>query len=229
MLSWDTTFSPSLQSTSADPKRRAADVAYDKIELMISKLILAPGSSVVESDLVNMTELGRTPVREALMRMVSMGLIIQQPRRGLLVSTIDLLAYLDMLETRKVLERVIAAYSAKRATAVQRKALVACAKKMVEAAKKDSLDAYMQADQALDHVNYEACHNVSAVKAVEPLIVQCRRFWYAYQHEGDMRECAEAHLQMAESIASGDAEKAAHGSDVLMANLEAFARRVIDA
>ena len=65
------------------PKRRAADIAYDTIESMISMLELEPGAPVVEADIVERTGLGRTPVREALLRMTSIGLIEQQPRRGL--------------------------------------------------------------------------------------------------------------------------------------------------
>lgn len=229
MLSWENDFAQSSLSDHDNTKRRAADIAYDKIEMMISKLILPPGSPVVENELVQMTGLGRTPVREALMRMVSMGLIVQQPRRGLAVSTIDLFAYLDMMATRRVLERLIAMHSAKRGSMQQKQAMIACAKQMVDAAEQHSLDAYMQGDQALDHVNYEACRNVSAVWAVTPLVVQCRRFWYAYQHEGDMTECALAHLHMAESIASGDVERAATGSDILIDNLEEFARRIVNA
>ena len=210
-------------------KRRAADVAYDRIETMISKLEIAPGSPVVEADLAEMTELGRTPVREALMRMVSMGLIVQQPRRGLMVSTIDVMDHLDVIATRRVLERLIAANAARRATDAQRKALLASAQKMVKAAQRGNLDEYMAADQALDHVNHAACRNRSAVKAVIPLIVQCRRFWYAYQHEGEIAEGAQAHHAMASAIASGNEAEAAHGADLLMDYLERFARRVIDA
>ena len=76
-------------------KRRAADVAYDAIETMISTLQLRPGTPVVEAEIAESTGLGRTPVREALLRMVSIGLIAQQPRRGLLVSNIDLADHLD--------------------------------------------------------------------------------------------------------------------------------------
>ena len=62
-----------LPSTPAMPagKRRAADVAYDAIESLISTLALEPGSPVVEAELAERTGLGRTPVREALLRMVS--------------------------------------------------------------------------------------------------------------------------------------------------------------
>ena len=210
------------------PKRRAADVAYDAIETMISTLQLEPGSPVVEAELADRTGLGRTPVREALLRMVSIGLIVQQPRRGLLVSNIDLADHLDVVQTRRVLECLIAACSARRATALQRKDIVRCAEKMVKAAARANLNDYMRADHDLDQVNHQASHNHSAVKCVVPLIVQCRRFWYAYQHEGEITEGARAHMELAEGIATGNESAAVAGANQLLDYLEQFARRVID-
>lgn len=210
------------------PKRRAADVAYDAIEAMISTLQLEPGAPVVEAEIAQHIELGRTPVREALLRMLSIGLIVQQPRRGLLVSNIDLADHLDLIHTRRVLEGVIAGCSARRATATQRSAIVACAEKMQKAAARGNLDAYMAADHALDVVNHEACRNISAVKCVEPLIVQSRRFWYAYQHEGEISEGARFHMELAQGIATGDEIAAVKGANQLMDYLVRFARRVID-
>lgn len=106
----------SSRQRAAEPRRRAADIAYDRIETLVSKLVIAPGNPVVEAELIEMIGLGRTPVREALMRMVSIGLVVQQPRRGLMVSTIDVMAYLDLLQTRRVLEQLIAANAARRAS-----------------------------------------------------------------------------------------------------------------
>ncbi len=39
----------------------------------------------------------------------------------------------------------------------------------------------MRADHELDLVNHQASENRSAVNCVVPLVVQCRRFWHAYQ------------------------------------------------
>lgn len=183
---------------------------------------------MVEAEIAERTGLGRTPVREALLRMVSIGLIVQQPRRGLLVSHIDLADHLDVIQTRRVLERLLASNAARRATAPQRQAIVRCAENMMEAATRGHLDGYMQADHALDLVTHQASQNHSAVKCVQPLIVQCRRFWYAYQHEGDVSEGARAHLQLAQGIASGDEAQAMAGAEQLMDYLEKFARRIID-
>lgn len=72
-------------------KQRTADIAYDTIENLIVTLQLKPGAPIVEADLMALTGLGRTPLREALMRMSSNGLIVQLPRRGLIVS--DIAAY----------------------------------------------------------------------------------------------------------------------------------------
>ncbi len=208
-------------------KRRAADVAYDTLEDLISTLQLQPGSQVAEADLVDRTQLGRTPIREALLRMVSTGLVVQQPRRGLLISSIDLADHLDVVQTRRALECLIAACSARRASDTQRKDIVRCAQRMVKAASADRLEDYMQADIALDRVNHAASQNYSAVKAVLPLIVQCRRFWYAYRHAGDLSEGAAAHLQLAEGIASGNEADAVAGAERLSDYLQAFTQRVI--
>lgn len=209
------------------PKRRAADVAYDRLEELISTLQLKPGAQVVEAELIERTGLSRTPLREALLRMVSTGLIVQQPRRGLLISSIDLADHLDVVQTRRALEGLIAGCSARRASEQQRKDIVLCARRMVKAASTDKLEDYMQADIALDRVNHAASQNASAVKAVLPLIVQCRRFWYAYRHAGDITEGAAAHLQLAEGIASGSEAEAVAGAERLSDYLLGFTERVI--
>lgn len=214
--------------TPGDPKRRAADIAYDSVETLVSTLQLKPGSPVVEADIASRIGMGRTPVRESLLRMISMGLIVQQPRRGLVVSGIDLADHLDTIATRRKLEELIARSSARRANARQRKELVRWAEKMVRAASRGRLDEYMAADHKLDLVNHEGCKNRSAVNAVIPLIVQCRRFWYAYQDEGEISVGASAHLQLAEGIATGDETAAVAGANQLMDYLERFARLVID-
>lgn len=214
--------------TPEQDKRRVADQAYDAVESMIATLQLKPGAPIVEAELIERTGLGRTPTREALMRLVANGLIVQLPRRGLLVSDIQLAQHLDLLEARRALERLIASSAARRATPPQRAALQACADQMSAAAVRGDLDAYMQADQALDHVVHAACRNPAAVFAVQPMVIQCRRFWYAYQHQGDFNEGARCHQQLADAINRGDQDEAAAASDALMDYLRRFAQQVIE-
>ncbi|OWQ90471.1 GntR family transcriptional regulator [Roseateles aquatilis] len=209
-------------------KRRQADQAYDAIETLIATLQLRPGAPVVESELIARIGLGRTPTREALMRLVANGLIAQLPRRGLLVSDILIAEHLDLLEARRVLERLIACCSARRATPAQRSALMACALQMAGAAERQDLETYMRVDQVLDRVNHAASRNRFAVAAVLPMIIQCRRFWFAYRHHGDVAEGARCHQRLAEAIAGGDGEAAARASDALIDHLRVFAQQVIE-
>ncbi len=87
---------------------------------------------------------------------------------------------------------------------------------------------FVRRTNALDLVNHLASENRSAVNCVVPLIVQCRRFWYAYQHEGEMAEGARAHMQLAEGIATSDEAAAVRGASALLDYLESFARRIIE-
>lgn len=218
-----------IKKAAGAAKRREADIAYDAIEAMISTMTLPPGSPIVEAEISEAIQVGRTPVREALMRLMSIGLVVQQPRRGLLVSPIDLANHLDVIHTRRVLEQLIAACTARRATAAQRGEIMDSAQRMTVAAARGDLEGYMKADHELDFVNHAACRNASAVTAVLPLVTQCRRFWYAYQHEGEIREGARCHAELAKGIATGSEADAIQGANALMDYLEAFTRRVIDA
>lgn len=209
-------------------KTRATEQAYDSIENMIATLQLEPGQAIIESDLVDLTGLGRTPVREALMRLLAAGLIEQQPRRGLRVSEIRVAEHLILIETRRVLEHLIAIGSARRATPRQREELLFYANQMVNAAQANNLHAYMKADQLFDHINHATCRNRFAVQAVSSLIIQCRRFWYAFQYEGDLEMGAKSHLHLAEGIATGSVDKAMEGANQLMDYLELFTRKVIE-
>ncbi len=219
---------PSAKALSPRSKLRAADVAYDVLENLIVTLQLKPGMPVVEAELTEMTGLGRTPLREALMRMSTNGLIVQLPRRGLIISDIEAAGHIGLLETRRVLERLIAASAARRATPPQRQDILRCAEEMIFAARKNELAVYMQADQALDHAVHSACRNPSAIAAVVPLVIKCRRFWYAYQHEGDVEKGANLHLMLAQAIAAGNEVDAVACADTLMDYLESITRKVIE-
>src|SRR3546814_5229513 len=125
----------------------------------MATLELQPGQAIVEIELLWLSGLVRTPIREALMRLTAGGLIEQQPRRGLRVGEIRVAEHLMLIGTRRVLEQLIAVGSARRATPAQREAMVAHAPKMVAAAKAEDRKGYMDADQAFDPVTNDACRN----------------------------------------------------------------------
>ncbi|QFG23488.1 GntR family transcriptional regulator [Actinomadura sp. WMMB 499] len=99
---------------------RAADVAYDAVRRMILSGDAAAGSRLGESELAETLGLSRTPVREALQRLGSDGLVEVLPHRGARVVewTRDDLA--EIFELRSLLEP----YAAARAARIGRDATV---------------------------------------------------------------------------------------------------------
>ena len=84
------------------------DRAYRELEEMIVTLQLSPGTVLSEQALAVRLKIGRTPIREALQRLARDGLVVIMPRRGIMVSEINVKLHLRLLEVRRVLERLMA-------------------------------------------------------------------------------------------------------------------------
>ena len=102
---------------------------------MIVTLKLAPGAVLSEQALSPELGIGRTPIREALQRLASEGLVLVLPRKAIIVTETDPRKQLLVLEVRRELERLLARASAERASAAERRAFQAIADGMEAAAR----------------------------------------------------------------------------------------------
>src|SRR2546430_9863265 len=125
------------------------DRAYRELEEMIVTLQLSPGTVLSEQALSARLKIGRTPIREALQRLARDGLVVIMPRRGIMVSEINLMLQLRLLEVRRELERLMAGLAAERATPDERREFAEVAEAMVAAAAKADEIALMRLDQRL--------------------------------------------------------------------------------
>ena len=136
--------------------------------------------------------------------------------------------YLGLLETRRVLNRLMAELAAVRASQDQRGDLRDCVLAMTDAAGRDELKDYLRQDQRCYEIVQEAAGNPSLVQAMEPLHTHSRRFWCLYRHAWDLEEAARGQLAVMKAIIRGDAEGAAAASDAQMDYLDRFARQAMD-
>ena len=204
------------------------DKAYALIEELIVTLELAPGAVLSEVVLANRLSTGRTPVREALQRLSRDGLVNILPRRGVLVSEMDLSAQLRLLEVRRELERLMARGAAKRATAEERKEFAEIAQGMRLAAEKEDGLAFMRLDQQFNMSIAAASRNEFATRAMGLMHGLSRRFWYQhYKQAADLPLAARLHAEVAEAVAAQNVEAAGAASDALMAYIESFARSTL--
>ena len=204
-----------------------AERAWRELEARIVTLALPPGSVLSEAALAAELGLGRTPVREALLRLAGDGLVMILPRRGTVVTDIHVDDQLTVLETRRVLDRLMASTAARRIGPGLAAGLTAAASDMAEAATADDLGRFMRADRAIDALVEEACLNRHAARANGPLHALCRRFWVRHRRPGDLERSASCHGAIAAAIAAGDEAAAAAASDALIDHLAACARAAL--
>jgi DNA-binding GntR family transcriptional regulator len=204
-----------------------AEQAYRVLEQKLVSLELPPGAVISESQLIDLTGLGRTPVREAMQRLANQELFEVMPRKGLLVAPVSLPGMLQILEARRPLERVIVHRAALNARDEQRSGLAAIARDMAIA--HDSLEAFLRLDQDLDRLLDLCAGNPFASAAVAPLRSHCRRFWSYYRQRVQLSDAISAQAKMARLIARRDytgAQKAVDASIAVLERLVASADRL---
>lgn len=205
------------------------DKAYGIIEEQIITLVLAPGELLSEKTLSDELKIGRTPVREALQRLAQGGLVSIMPRRGIMVSEINVGAQLRMLEVRRGLERVLARSAAHRATAAECETFESLAKQFRQAASDNDDILFMRVDKEFNEFVIRIARNEFAEKAIGLMSGLSRRFFYNYYKElVDLKISANLHANIAEAIAGKDSGQAEIASDELMTHIVELTRRAMD-
>src|SRR5258706_13704647 len=125
-----------------------------------------------------MTEIGRTPIREAIQRLAREHLIMVMPPRGLLVPELDLKKQLKLLRTRREVERLVCRSVAKSATREERDVFAQLVEKFEEASKASDDVSFVRLDREFDELCLIAARNEFAEAAMRLMHGLARRFWY---------------------------------------------------
>ncbi len=195
-----------------------AEQAYRHLEEQLVTLVLAPGELVGEKDLVESAGIGRTPVREAIQRLSAEGLLQVLPRRGLMVTPLRRSDLIQIIEARRVLERLMVVKAAERATPDQRQALLMLAAHLDTAG--DDLDVFFRLDQRLDELLEAACNNRYLVQALTAMHSQCRRLWYLHRSDLNLPRSAQLHGGLARAVANQNGAGAIRALDEIITILE---------
>jgi DNA-binding GntR family transcriptional regulator len=188
-----------------------AEQAYLLLERKLVTLELPPGAMVSEGQLIAMTGLGRTPVREAMQRLAQQDLIHVMPRKGLRVAWITAPQMSHILETRRPLERVIVYRAALNARDEQRGALAAIARDMAIA--HDSFDRFMALEAELFQLLDTCAGNPFTNAAVAPLRSHCRRFLHLNRGRLQLADSISVHSKLARLVARRDFNGARKAAD----------------
>ena len=202
--------------------------AYSELEELIVTLQLAPGSAVSEAELSQRLGIGRTPIREALQRLARERLVTILPRRGIVVSEINVKSQLRLLEVRREVERLVARSAARRATEEERARFAALAREFEKSARSNDEVAFIRVDREFNELSVSAARNEFAAGAMGLMHALSRRFWFLhYKQAADMPQTAKLHADIARAIAATDEKGAGAAMDRLLNNIEEFTRATV--
>jgi DNA-binding GntR family transcriptional regulator len=183
-----------------------------------------PGQLLQEKELSDRLGIGRTPVREAVQRLAAQGLLDVLPRKGVQVAPVRRSSLGQVVETRRVLERLLVVKAAERADQNQRAALHTLAR-YLEAIEDDPV-ALFRLDQQLDDALAAACGNPYLHSALTTSHIHCRRLWYRYRASLDVAAAARLHAHLARAVASGDGAGAIRALNGIIGILEQLLDRL---
>ena len=223
------------KKTATKPARAARDArlsltdhAYRDLEEMIVTLTLPPGSAVSETALSQSLGIGRTPIREALQRLARERLVTILPRRGIMVSEINVKSQLRLLEVRREVERLVARSAARRANAEERRRFLELAREFEKSAKTNDDVTFMRVDREFNEFSVKAARNEFAAGAMSLMHSLSRRFWYIhYKQAADLPLTAKLHADIARAIGAGDEAAAGKAMDKLIDTVAKFTRDTV--
>lgn len=196
---------------------RASDRAYRILRDEIIEWQLPPGSVLAEVEQSVRLGVSRTPLREALSRLVADGLVAAQSGRGLVVTDISLENIRELFDVRRALEEQAARRAAELGSAEVFEALERELLAVSDLLENDdpARHAYYDLVRRFDEAVDDAVANpylVTAMRGLRTHLARIRR--HAKDDPVRLRSAAMEHLTIVQAIIARDAELAAHATHV---------------
>lgn len=198
---------------------RASDRAYATLLAEVQRGVLAPGAVIGEVEQAERLGISRTPMREAISRLVADGLVRQQSPRVLVVTGFDANDIRSLFEARRALEESVTRAAAHRGNPA---VFAELATDFEQARPEDggaSTDAYYALIARFDaELDIAAANSylAQALRTVRTHLVRARGL--ARDNRERLSASVREHALIAAAVAAGDAELAAHATHVHLHN-----------
>jgi DNA-binding GntR family transcriptional regulator len=185
-----------------------ADRAYDALRDLIVTLEIAPGSPINDDLIARELGMGRTPVREAIRRLVLENLAVVYPRRGTFASEINItdLAYIS--DIRQQIEGHAARRAAERLTPAQKAELAGLLGELDGLPGADA-ERLMAIDSRIHRFVYRCAANPYFENDLGRYYNLSLRIWHLFLDRlSHLVSSIDEHRALLEAIRDGDAERA---------------------
>jgi len=187
-----------------------ADAIRDGLMEDIGTGRLPPGAALEEGDLARRFGTSRTPVREALQQLQTMGLVRAQPRKGFSVLPLTPQNLSDMFEYTAEIEATAARFATYRITAPERASLEEIHENSKVAIEADNIEDYGPFNIQFHEAIFRATHNPFLLEQAVALRTRLLPFRRVQLHQhGRLTTSFQQHAGILRAIARGDGEEAA--------------------
>ena len=201
-----------------------AEQAYRTLRSLILERKLAPGAPVIEGRLAEELRISRTPMREALVRLVGEGLLERAGARSYSVRKVSPTEYFQSMQVRETIEAHAMDLAVDRVPAAEIDVLMRSIRRLAKETEQEAL--HWQADDQLHQMFAIASGNAVLLKMIETLRVNTRLFEIA----GPFRRVAadgEEHLAILSAWREGDVKGAKKALATHLRNLQQEALDVL--
>jgi DNA-binding GntR family transcriptional regulator len=198
-------------SAAREPAPRAADSAeqiYEHVKTMAMTFEIRPGQRVNEVEIAKSLNVSRTPLREALNRLMVEGFLTRAPNRGFIGRPLDPKQVFDLYELRRALEASIVGIACERASAEELLEL----ERFVKTSKDRPEDTNASSLLALDEQFHERLarltRNEEMLRAVKSINARIHYFRWIDMQNGRRRYTQQEHLRIVKALKARDADAA---------------------
>jgi DNA-binding GntR family transcriptional regulator len=199
-------------------------MAHEAIKLRIITCALKPGEYVNEVQLSETLKIGRTPVHQALNRLMLEGMIDVIPRKGVIIKPVSLNEVLHIVEVRLINETYCARLAAERADDQDIADLDDVLNRAAHWVAMRNVENLMLLDREFHRFVARAAKNDVVADLVRGLHERSLRFWFLSPHAPDQHKSVhEQHKAILAAIRERDSDKA---EAAMRHHLEAFRANV---
>lgn len=195
--------------------------AYEQLKYRIITCELEPGAYYTEAGLAAELGLGKTPTREALMRLAREGWVQSIKGRGYRVQPLSLAAIRELFGARQVLEPAAAAQSAGKLTKAEVRELRRLGEKTFDLTQAAGRRDYLQVNHDIHMGLVAGCRNALLNEMICQLLERSQRLLYIGMVVTEWNHvAARHHEELIAAVADGDAALARDTSEQHIAAAE---------
>jgi GntR family transcriptional regulator, rspAB operon transcriptional repressor len=206
------------------PRQSLRDAAYEAIKHRVITCKFKPGECLNEASVSAMLGFGRTPVHQALDRLMLEEMVEVIPRKGVIVKPVILHDVMQMIDVRMINETQCARLAAARADDTHIDKMLAVLHRARQAIVARDIHTMMMLDREFHLLLGAATKNFELAEVVRKLNERSLRFWFiSFTTPDHHRSFQEQHEAIFSAIRDHDANAA---EAAMRAHIEAFRRSV---